>query len=100
MGGKGCKLVALVRVSTEHQGADGLRIAAQNAAIETYRKQTGCTLIKTYTEVETATHNDVASRPMLMAAIAHAKRANATLVIAKLDRLVRSTALMTYLRES
>jgi DNA invertase Pin-like site-specific DNA recombinase len=88
----GCKLVALYRVSTDRQGESGLGLDAQGVAVERYRAETRCEVIATYTEVESGTHDDVADRPELMRAIAHAKRSKATLVIAKLDRLVRSTS--------
>ena len=90
----GCKLVALRRVSTDGQGESGLGLEGQDAAIAAHVKATGCDLIATYTEVESATHDDLADRPELMKAIRHAKRSNATLVIGKLDRLVRSTIAM------
>ena len=96
----GCKLVALRRVSTNGQGESGLGLEGQDAAIAAYVKSTGCTLIASYTEVETATHDDLADRPELMKAIRHAKRSKATLVIGKLDRLVRSTIAMSELKKS
>src|SRR6185312_16914413 len=39
-------------------------------------------------------------RPQLRAAVAHARRSGATLVIAKIDRLVRSTVIGAYLKQS
>src|SRR5262249_57245518 len=49
--------------------------------------------------VESGKHHDIASRPRLMAAVEHALELDATLVIAKLDRLVRSTSVMQYLKD-
>ncbi len=95
-----CKLVALYRVSTDRQGESGLGLEAQQAAVERYRADAGCEVIASYTEVESGTHDDIADRPELMKAIAHAKRSKATLVIAKLDRLVRSTVVMAALKTS
>jgi DNA invertase Pin-like site-specific DNA recombinase len=95
-----CKLVALYRVSTDKQGESGLGLEAQQASVERYRFLTGCDLIASYKEIETGTHDDIADRPQLMKAIAHAKRSNATLVIGKLDRLVRSTVVMAALKKS
>lgn len=94
----GIKLVGLVRVSTDRQGESGLGLEAQNAAIEAHRATTGGELLRTYAEVESGTHDDVADRPELLKAVAHARRAGATLVIAKIDRLVRSTVVMAYLK--
>jgi DNA invertase Pin-like site-specific DNA recombinase len=79
------KLVGLVRVSTDKQERSGLGLEAQEAAIESYRKSIGGRIIKTYVEVEIGTHDDVDSRPQLKAAVNHAKRNKATLVIAKID---------------
>jgi DNA invertase Pin-like site-specific DNA recombinase len=84
-------LIGLVRVSTEEQGQSGLGLDAQVAAIEAYRVRTGDTLLKVYREVESGGHDDLADRPELLKALAHARRTGSTLVIAKLDRLLRST---------
>jgi DNA invertase Pin-like site-specific DNA recombinase len=94
------KLVGLVRVSTDKQGDSGLGLEAQNAAIEGYRQMVGGELVKTYVEVESGMHDDVDSRPQLRAAAAHAKYARARLVIAKIDRLVRSIPVMAYLKQN
>jgi DNA invertase Pin-like site-specific DNA recombinase len=92
------RLVGLIRVSTDKQERSGLGLEAQESAIERYRKSVGARLIKTFVEVESGTHDDVDSRPELKAAFAHAKRHKATVVIAKLDRLVRSTIVAAYLK--
>jgi DNA invertase Pin-like site-specific DNA recombinase len=94
------KLVGLVRVSTDRQGESGLGLEAQEAAIEAYRQATGSTLLKTYVEVESGMHDDIESRPQLRAAVSHARRAGAVLTIAKIDRMVRSTVVMAYLKTS
>src|SRR4051812_49917714 len=87
------KLIGLVRVSTGKQGESGLGLEAQESAIEAYRRQVGGAVIKTYREVESGTHDSIEDRPQLRAAAAHARRSGATLVIAKIDRLVRSTVI-------
>lgn len=92
--------VGLVRVSTEKQEASGLGLEAQLADIERLRAATGARLLKMYTETESGMHLDIDSRPKLKAAVAHAKRANAVLVIAKIDRLVRSIPVMGFLKKS
>ena len=94
------KLIGLVRVSTERQGESGLGLEAQTAAIERYRASVNGVLLRTYTEIESGTHNDIDSRPKLKAAVADANLARARLVIAKFDRLVRSTVIMAYLKSS
>jgi DNA invertase Pin-like site-specific DNA recombinase len=95
-----CKIVPYRRVSTKMQGQSGLGLDAQDAAIQAYAISTGCDIIGTYTEIETAKRDELADRPELVKAIRHAKRAQATLVIAKLDRLVRSTVAMAELKKS
>jgi DNA invertase Pin-like site-specific DNA recombinase len=93
------KLIGLVRVSTDKQGESGLGLEAQHAAIESYRSLVGGELIKTYVEVESGMHDDVEGRPQLRAAAGHAAFSKARLVIAKIDRLVRSTVVMAYLKK-
>lgn len=94
------KLIGLVRVSTDQQGASGLGLEAQRAAIETYRATVGGVLLRTYTEIESGMHDDIESRPQLRAAVADCSLARAKLVIAKLDRLVRSVPVMAYVKKS
>jgi DNA invertase Pin-like site-specific DNA recombinase len=93
-------LIGLVRVSTEKQEESGLGLEGQLAAIERYRASIDGDLIEAYTEVESGKHNDINSRPKLREAADHAVEAGAVLVIAKLDRLVRSTSVLVYLKES
>jgi DNA invertase Pin-like site-specific DNA recombinase len=92
-------LIGLVRVSTEKQADSGLGLDAQLAAIETYRARVGGELLEIYQEVESGTHALIDDRPRLRAAAEHALECEATLVIAKLDRLVRSTSVMQYLKD-
>ena len=90
-------LVAYYRVSTKQQGNSGLGLEAQRAAVEAYALSTGATMQATYTEIESGKRAD---RPKLAAAIAHARRNKATLVIAKLDRLARNVAFLSALMDS
>jgi DNA invertase Pin-like site-specific DNA recombinase len=92
-------LIGLVRVSTEKQADSGLGLEGQLAAIERFRQSINGDLIETYTEVESGKHNDIDSRPRLREAAEHALEVGATLVIAKLDRLVRSVSVLVYLRD-
>lgn len=91
------KLVSYLRVSTREQGDSGLGIEAQRSAVETYTKSVSGTIIAEYLEVESGKNN---KRPKLAAAIAQAKADNATLVVAKLDRLARNVAFTAALMES
>lgn len=93
----GCKVVAYLRVSTKKQGADGLGIDGQRAAVEQHTAHHGCRLLAEYVEVETGKRSD---RPQLLMALAHAKSAKAILIVAKLDRLSRNVAFLSALMES
>jgi DNA invertase Pin-like site-specific DNA recombinase len=91
------QLLGYLRVSTKGQGESGLGIEAQKAAIEAYARQAGATILAYYTEVESGKLSD---RPQLAKALAHARRAKATLVVAKLDRLARNVAFLSALMDS
>lgn len=90
-------LIAYFRVSTKQQGASGLGLDAQRAAVDVYAKAAGATIDASYTEVESGKRAD---RPKLAAAIAHARRSKAKLVIAKLDRLARNVAFLSAIMEA
>lgn len=91
------KAVAYYRVSTTAQGRSGLGVEAQKASIGEVSRQRGLTLLAEFTEVESGKRND---RPVLAQALHHARITNATLVIAKLDRLSRNAAFLLTLRDS
>lgn len=91
------KVIAYYRVSTKAQGLSGLGLEAQAAAVGQYLAGGNATVLASYTDVESGTRVD---RPQLAAALRHAKRSGATLVIAKLDRLARSVAFVSSLMES
>jgi len=91
------KIVSYLRVSTRQQGASGLGLEAQRAAIEAYAAKRNGKVIETFTEVESGKLN---SRPELLKALHLAKVTGATLVIAKLDRLSRNAAFLLTLRDS
>ena len=90
-------LVAYYRVSTKQQGASGLGLEGQKTTVESFAKSAGANIMASYTEVESGKRAD---RPKLAAAIAHARRSKATLVIAKLDRLSRNVAFLSALMDS
>ena len=91
------KFVAYFRVSTQKQAASGLGLEGQKAAVLAYATQTGASVLTGYTEVESGKKKD---RPELAKAIAHAKRSQAVLCVAKLDRLLRSLPILVALREA
>ncbi len=90
-------VIAYLRVSTQKQGQSGLGLEAQKEAIESFARQRGATVVKTFTEIESGKHSD---RPELGKALHLAKVTGATLCIAKLDRLSRNAAFLLTLRDS
>lgn len=88
------KFVAYCRVSTQRQGASGLGLEAQRAAVAKYNGD----VIAEYVEVESGRGHT--NRPELAKALAHCRSARATLLIAKLDRLSRNVAFLSKLMES
>jgi DNA invertase Pin-like site-specific DNA recombinase len=91
------KIVAYYRVSTRRQGASGLGLDAQKAAVVAFAKAHNGKIIAEYTEVESGKR---ANRPQLAEALAHARLAKASLIVAKLDRLARNVAFLSALIES
>lgn len=87
--------IAYYRVSTQRQGASGLGLEAQKNAVISFLGAR--TLLAEYTDVETG-KNDF--RPELLKAIDLAKQSNATLLIAKLDRLSRNLTFISTLMDT
>jgi DNA invertase Pin-like site-specific DNA recombinase len=88
--------VAYYRVSSQRQGESGLGLDAQRLAVSHLAKD--APILAEYTEVESAKRHE--NRPQLLAALADAKKRNATLLIAKLDRLARNVHFISGLMES
>jgi hypothetical protein len=98
VGVKASPFIAYYRVSTQRQGASGLGLEAQEAAVATYIRQQGGILIQSFKEVESG-KND--ARPALAEALSACRAMKAVLVIAKLDRLARNAEfLLRIVRES
>jgi DNA invertase Pin-like site-specific DNA recombinase len=91
------KFVSYLRVSTARQGASGLGLEAQRAAVAGYLNGGDWTLVQEVVEVESGKRND---RPALADALRLCRKHKATLVIAKLDRLARNVAFISNLMES
>jgi DNA invertase Pin-like site-specific DNA recombinase len=91
------RFVAYYRVSTQRQGASGLGLEAQRAAVEAFVAQRGGQVLAERVEVESGKRAD---RPQLAEALAEAKRAGAVLLIAKLDRLARNVHFISGLLEA
>ena len=95
------KYIAYLRVSTQKQGTSGLGIEAQREAVKNYLNGGQWELLAEHVEVETGKGSDaLAKRPQLRAALEACKKAGATLVIAKLDRLARNVHFISGLMES
>jgi len=92
------KAVAYYRVSTAKQGASGLGLEAQRAAVEDLCNSRGWEIIAPpFVEIESGKRAD---RPELMKALHRAKVTGAILVVAKLDRLSRNVAFLATLQDS
>lgn len=78
--------VSYLRVSTQRQGRSGLGLEAQRKAVADLAAVRGANLAAEYVEVESGAR---ASRPQLQAALDSCRGLQATLVVAKADRLGR-----------
>lgn len=91
------KFVVYLRVSTARQGASGLGLEAQRAAVQAHAAAGGHAIVAEYVEVESGKRAD---RPQLAAALAACRLHRATLVIAKLDRLSRNVGFIAGIMDS
>lgn len=91
------KFVAYYRVSTRRQGESGLGLDAQRQAVNSHAKASSGAIVAEFTEIESG---KVSERPQLLLALAQAKATDATLIVAKLDRLSRNVAFLSSLLES
>lgn len=74
----------------------GLGLEAQRSAVQDCMNSVGGVAIAELVEIESGTKN---VRPVLVQSISLCKKENATLLIAKLDRLARSVAFISSLME-
>lgn len=89
------RYVAYFRVSTEKQGKSGLGLAAQHSLIERFLSD-GDEVIAEFVEVQSGKNDE---RIELWKAINHAKRNDAKLLIAKLDRFSRKVSFIASIME-
>jgi DNA invertase Pin-like site-specific DNA recombinase len=89
--------VSYLRVSTAKQGASGLGLEAQRKAVEDFLNGGQWKLISEHVEVESGADDE---RPKLAEALARCRLHNATLVIAKLDRLSRDAHFLLGLQKA
>jgi DNA invertase Pin-like site-specific DNA recombinase len=89
-------IVSYLRVSTDRQGRSGLGVDAQRAAIARFAEAEGLETIAELVEVETGKGADALERrPKLRQALAAARKAQAAVCVAKLDRLSRDVAFVS-----
>lgn len=88
--------VSYLRVSTERQGRSGLGLEAQRQAVADFLKGGSWRHVAELVEVESGARD---TRPRLIEALALCRLHNATLVIAKLDRLSRDAAFLLNLQK-
>ena len=91
------KAVCYYRVSTQRQGVSGLGLESQLNTVTAYAASNCLEVVGSYTEVESGKKSN---RAQLTAALAHAKKCGAILLIAKLDRLARNVAFVSTLMDS
>src|SRR5215207_5058697 len=91
------RYVSYLRVSTDRQGRSGLGLEAQRKAVADFLNGGRWDLIAEFVEVESGKRDD---RPKLAEALALCRLHNATLVIAKLDRLSRDAAFLLNLQKA
>jgi DNA invertase Pin-like site-specific DNA recombinase len=94
----GKNLIGYYRVSTARQGRSGLGLEAQRAALIRFAETEGFTIVAEHVEIETGKgHDALASRPVLAAALADARRLKCAVAVAKLCRLSRDVAFVARL---
>lgn len=87
------KYIAYYRVSTKAQGQSGLGLEAQQALVAPYADD----IVHSFTEVESGKNDD---RPQLAAALELCRQMDASILIAKIDRLSRDAAFLLTLRKA
>jgi DNA invertase Pin-like site-specific DNA recombinase len=91
------KFISYLRVSTQRQGKSGLGLDAQRKAVTDYLDGGKWELMEELVEVESGKSKD---RPKLIEALRLCRVYNATLLVAKLDRLARNVAFVSALMEA
>ena len=82
--------VAYLRVSTQKQGYSGLGLEAQREIIQKYLRDK--IPVAEFVEIESGRKKD---RPKLKEALSLCRKTEATLIVAKLDRLARNVSFLS-----
>lgn len=91
------RFICYYRVSTEEQGESGLGLEAQKETVRNFLGSNGWTILDEYAEVESGAATD---RPKLRQALRDCELKDATLIVARMDRLTRSASLFHELKDS
>jgi DNA invertase Pin-like site-specific DNA recombinase len=91
------RYIAYYRVSTARQGASGLGLEAQQAAVREWLNGGCWDLLAEFTEIESGANND---RPALACALKQCRLTGATLIIATLSRLSRDAHFLLGLQKA
>ncbi len=91
------KYVAYYRVSTKQQGRSGLGLEAQEATVARHLKDGDELIAPPFVEVDSGRKSD---RPELAKALSRCRLMEASLIVAKVDRLTRSAAFLETIRKS
>jgi DNA invertase Pin-like site-specific DNA recombinase len=92
------RFVAYYRVSTAKQGQSGLGLEAQQASVRGWLNGGDWKLVGELVEVESGKRSD--NRPELASALRLCRVHNATLIVAKLDRLARNVNFISALQDA
>ena len=91
------RFISYLRVSTDKQGQSGLGLEAQRKSVSDYLNGGDWTLIAELVEVESGKNS---KRPKLEEALNLCRAYNATLVVAKMDRLTRDAHFLLGLQKA
>ncbi len=91
------RFISYLRVSTKGQGESGLGLEGQRESVTRFLNGGKWELVQEVVEVESGERND---RPKLAEALRLCRFYNATLLVAKLDRLARNVFFISSLMES
>jgi DNA invertase Pin-like site-specific DNA recombinase len=93
------RYISYLRVSTKRQGQSGLGLEAQRSSVENHLNGSDWNLLGEFVEVESGKRTD-RERPQLKEALQACRVHQATLIVAKIDRLARNAHFLLGLRDA